>query len=58
MQKNGSDVEMAYVACHDCKQMVHFKPVNVEEFLYRYVEKNEPIYCFACFKKRQENKDS
>ncbi len=49
---------MAYVKCHDCGQMVHFKPIDVIEFHKKYVKNNEPIYCSKCFKNRGENKKS
>jgi hypothetical protein len=45
---------MPYVKCHDCRKMVHFKPVNLVEFNKRFVDGNEPIYCVTCFKKREK----
>lgn len=47
---------MAYVKCHDCQTMVHFKPVDIVDFDKKFVQGNEPIYCLSCYKKRMENK--
>lgn len=47
---------MAYVKCHDCKTMVHFKPVDIVDFDKKFVQGNEPIYCLSCYKKREEKK--
>lgn len=43
---------MPYVKCHECQNDVHFRPLNAKEFIEKYVEGNEPIYCFSCFTKR------
>lgn len=47
---------MAYVACRDCENMVHFKPQDVELFHQKYVVEKEPIYCLHCYKKREKAK--
>ena len=44
---------MAYVSCHDCKRMVHFKPIDVEAFDDKYIKNEEPIYCLNCFQERK-----
>ena len=44
---------MAYVECHDCNTIVHFKPVNLNRFNERFIDGNEPIYCINCFRKRE-----
>ncbi len=45
---------MAYVQSPDCKTMVHFKPIDVDDFNKRFVENNESIYCLNCFKKKEK----
>lgn len=49
---------MTYVKCYDCNTTIHFTPVDVIEFNKRFVEKNEAIYCFSCFKKQEEKKNN
>lgn len=51
---NYGGIKMPYVQCKDCKTMVHFKPIDIKEFNKRFVEGNEPVYCFKCFRKREE----
>lgn len=49
---------MSYVKCHKCKTMVHFKPLDVVKFEERFVQKGEPVYCYSCFmKKNEENRE-
>ena len=49
------DKTMTYVKCTSCNIGIHFNPIDFEEFRKRFVDGNEPIYCFECFKERIEN---
>lgn len=42
---------MAYVSCTGCKTMVHFQEKSTTEFFARFIDGNEPIYCYSCWKK-------
>ena len=54
--KKGVDV-MTCIQCHDCKTAIHFTPVDEVEFTKRFVEGNEPIYCPACWEKKEKEKN-
>lgn len=48
---------MTYVKCSSCSVTVHFRPIDVKEFNRRFVDGDEPVYCFNCFKKKEKFTD-
>lgn len=48
---------MPYAKCATCTTVIHVNTQKEEEFQERLNDENEPILCFPCFKKQQENKE-